>query len=238
MERYRVKPGERVDLSHFDAADTAAFPDGKQAASEAMAALNKRLEDLQERLWAEHRHPVLVVLQGMDTSGKDGVIRHVFEGVNPTGVRVASFNVPTREELDHDFLWRIHARVPGRGEIVIFNRSHYEDVLAARVRGIAPPEVWKARFDHINAFEAPARRAPAPRSSSSSSTSTPTSRKSGCRRARTTRRSAGSSASATWRTGGSGRSTRRPTRRPSPAPAPTARPGTSCPPTRSGTATW
>ena len=154
MEKYRVKPGERVDLSRFDAGETTEFPDGKQAAQKEMASLNERLEDLQERLWAEHRHPVLVVLQGMDTSGKDGVIRHVFEGVNPTGVRVASFNVPTREELDHDFLWRIHPKAPAKGEIVIFNRSHYEDVLAARVRGIVPPEVWRARFDHINAFEA------------------------------------------------------------------------------------
>jgi len=95
----------------------------------------------------------LVVLQGMDTSGKDGVIRRVFEGVNPQGVRVASFKVPTGPELAHDYLWRVHAQVPGRGEIVIFNRSHYEDVLVVRVHNLVPPEVWKRRYDQINHFE-------------------------------------------------------------------------------------
>jgi PPK2 family polyphosphate:nucleotide phosphotransferase len=108
---------------------------------------------LQEALWAEHKHKVLIVLQGMDTSGKDGTIRHVFEGVNPLGVRVASFKAPTPEELDHDFLWRVHPRVPGRGEMVVFNRSHYEDVLAVRVKRLAPPGVWRARYDQINDFE-------------------------------------------------------------------------------------
>ncbi len=108
---------------------------------------------LQESLWAEHRHKVLVVLQGMDTSGKDGTIRHVFEGVNPLGVRVAAFKAPTEEELDHDFLWRVHPKVPGKGEMVIFNRSHYEDVLVARVQKLAPPEVWRRRYDQINDFE-------------------------------------------------------------------------------------
>jgi PPK2 family polyphosphate:nucleotide phosphotransferase len=104
-------------------------------------------------LWAENRHKVLVVLQGMDTSGKDGTIRHVFDGVNPQGVRVASFKAPTPEELSHDFLWRVHPKVPGRGEMVIFNRSHYEDVLAVRVKELAPPKVWKPRYDQINDFE-------------------------------------------------------------------------------------
>jgi PPK2 family polyphosphate:nucleotide phosphotransferase len=89
----------------------------------------------------------------MDTSGKDGVIRHVFEGVNPQGVRVASFKVPTPQELDHDYLWRVHQHTPGRGEIVIFNRSHYEDVLVVRVHNLVPPEVWGRRYEQINAFE-------------------------------------------------------------------------------------
>jgi PPK2 family polyphosphate:nucleotide phosphotransferase len=153
MKKYRVEPGSRVDLSRFDAGDTSAFPDGKDGTKEAFAKLNGRLEELQEMLWAERRHKVLVVLQGMDTSGKDGTIRHVFEGVNPSGVRVAAFKAPTPEELDHDFLWRIHPKVPGRGEMVIFNRSHYEDVLAARVLELVPREVWEARYDQINGFE-------------------------------------------------------------------------------------
>jgi PPK2 family polyphosphate:nucleotide phosphotransferase len=151
--RYRVKPGSRVDLSRLDAGDTSAFPGGKSDTKEIFEKLNGRLEELQEMLWAEGRHKVLVVLQGMDTSGKDGTIRHVFDGVNPLGVRVASFKAPTPEELGHDFLWRVHPQVPGRGELVIFNRSHYEDVLAVRVKELAPPEVWKARYGQINDFE-------------------------------------------------------------------------------------
>lgn len=153
MERYRVEPGSKVDLSKMDAGSTEGFKGGKKDGGEKLLELNGRLDALQEALWAEHRHKVLVVLQGMDTSGKDGTIRHVFEGVNPLGVRVAAFKTPTEEELDHDFLWRVHSKVPGRGEIVIFNRSHYEDVLAARVRGIVPPEVWRPRYDQINDFE-------------------------------------------------------------------------------------
>lgn len=153
MKRYRVEPGSKVDLSRIDAADTSAFPGGKKDTAEVFAKLNDRLEELQEMLWAENRHKVLVVLQGMDTSGKDGTISHVFDGVNPLGVRVASFKAPTPEELGHDFLWRVHPKVPGRGELVIFNRSHYEDVLAVRVKELAPPEVWKPRYDQIVDFE-------------------------------------------------------------------------------------
>jgi PPK2 family polyphosphate:nucleotide phosphotransferase len=148
-----VEPGSQVDLSRIDAADTSAFPGGKSETKEVFAKLNDRLEELQEMLWAESRHKVLVVLQGMDTSGKDGTIRHVFDGVNPLGVRVASFKAPTPEELAHDFLWRVHPKVPGSGELVIFNRSHYEDVLAVRVKELAPPKVWKPRYDQINDFE-------------------------------------------------------------------------------------
>ena len=95
----------------------------------------------------------MVVLQAMDTGGKDGVIRHVFDGVNPQGVKVASFKKPTPIELSHDYLWRVHQNTPGKGEIVIFNRSHYEDVLVVRVHNLVPPEVWQKRYDHINAFE-------------------------------------------------------------------------------------
>lgn len=153
MDRYRVKPGSPVTLSEIDASSTAAFKGGKKDVEPVFVDLNDKLEELQELLWAEHRHKVLVVLQGMDTSGKDGVIRHVFDGVNPTGVRVASFKAPSPEELDHDFLWRVHPKVPGSGELVIFNRSHYEDVVAVRVRKLAPEKVWRQRYDQISDFE-------------------------------------------------------------------------------------
>ena len=153
MKRYRVKPGAKINLAKFDAGSTAGFKGNKKDAEERLLELNDRLEVLQEALWAEHRHKVLIVLQGMDTSGKDGTIRHVFEGVNPLGVRVAAFKAPNEDEFDHDFLWRVHPKVPGRGEMVIFNRSHYEDVLVVRARKLAPPEVWRPRYAQINDFE-------------------------------------------------------------------------------------
>jgi PPK2 family polyphosphate:nucleotide phosphotransferase len=153
MKRYRVEPGSPVDLTKIDPGSTEAFKGGKKDAEKVFPKLNARLEDFQELLWAEHRHKVLIVLQGMDTSGKDGTIRHVFEGVNPTGVRVASFKAPSPEELEHDFLWRVHSKVPGAGEMVIFNRSHYEDVLVVRVRNLAPEAVWGKRYGQINDFE-------------------------------------------------------------------------------------
>jgi PPK2 family polyphosphate:nucleotide phosphotransferase len=153
MKRYRVKPGTRVDLGEHAPDDRSGFDGTKDDARQVLQKLNERLTELQEMLYAERRHKVLVVLQGMDTSGKDGSIRHVFEGVNPQGVRVAAFKAPTPLELDHDYLWRIHQPVPGKGEIVIFNRSHYEDVLVVRVHNLVPPEVWKRRYEQINAFE-------------------------------------------------------------------------------------
>ena len=153
MERYRVKPGTLVKLSEYDAGDTGELQGGKDAAQEKLGRLTKKVETLQELLYAEHKHKVLIVLQGMDTCGKDGTIRDVFEGVNPQGVRVASFKVPTPEELDHDYLWRVHRQVPGKGEITIFNRSHYEDVLVVRVHALVPEAVWERRFRQINDFE-------------------------------------------------------------------------------------
>jgi PPK2 family polyphosphate:nucleotide phosphotransferase len=153
MNRYRVKPDQQVDLSRWDADDGGDCPGGKNAASEETEQLNGRLEALQELLYAEHKHKVLLILQGMDTSGKDGVIRHVFDGVNPQGVRVACFKVPTPAELDHDYLWRVHPHTPGRGEMVIFNRSHYEDVLVVRVHQIVAEETWRRRYRHICEFE-------------------------------------------------------------------------------------
>lgn len=153
MNRYRVEPGSLVDLSQWDPGDESSFDVKKDEADEVLERLNHELESLQELLYAEHKHKILVVLQAMDSGGKDGTIRHVFEGVNPQGVRVAAFKAPTPEELDHDYLWRIHKQTPGRGEMVIFNRSHYEDVLVVRVHELVPEEVWARRYAQINHFE-------------------------------------------------------------------------------------
>ncbi len=111
------------------------------------------LQELQRVLWAEGKHSLLIVLQAMDAGGKDGTIRHVFRGVNPQGCQVTSFKVPTKEELSHDYLWRIHKATPRRGYMGIFNRSHYEDVLVVRVHDLVPPEIWKQRYEQINHFE-------------------------------------------------------------------------------------
>ncbi len=152
-KRYRIEPGQKIDLQDYDPQETKAWDDDKDDAKEKLDRLNTRLETLQELLYAEGKRRLLIVLQGMDTAGKDSTIRRVFEGVNPQGVRVASFKVPTPQEMAHDYLWRIHKQVPGSGEIVIFNRSHYEDVLVVRVHNLAPPEVWGKRYDQINDFE-------------------------------------------------------------------------------------
>jgi len=151
--RYLVPPGKNINLSDWDPQSTPAWKSDKDAAEKRILELNNELEALQELLFAQGKHKILIVLQGMDTSGKDGVIRRVFEGVNPQGVRVASFKVPTAPELARDYLWRVHQQVPGRGEIVIFNRSHYEDVLVVRVHNLVSSEQWKLRYDHINHFE-------------------------------------------------------------------------------------
>ncbi len=153
MDRYRVQPGTEIDLHSWDPRDDAAFDGEKKAGKQVLRLLRKRLEDLQELLYAEGKHKVLMVLQAIDTGGKDGTIRKVFDGVNPQGVKVANFKRPTREELAHDYLWRVHKHTPAHGEIVVFNRSHYEDVLVVRVHNLVPPEVWRRRYDHINAFE-------------------------------------------------------------------------------------
>lgn len=153
MEEYLVQPGKKVKLSDWDPDDNGGIDDGKTESKPEFDRLNRRLEELQELLYAESKHKILIVLQATDTGGKDGTIRHVFDRVNPQGVKVASFKKPTHLELDHDFLWRIHQRVPGTGEMVIFNRSHYEDVLVVRVHELVPEERWRKRFDHINAFE-------------------------------------------------------------------------------------
>lgn len=150
---YRITKGEGFQLSRFKPSDTATFEQGKKQAESRFLELNQQLEALQELLHADKRHRLLVVLQGMDTSGKDGAIRHIFDRTNPAGVRVAAFKKPSATELAHDYLWRVHAQVPESGEIVIFNRSHYEDVLVARVDNLVPEKRWKARYRHIREFE-------------------------------------------------------------------------------------
>jgi PPK2 family polyphosphate:nucleotide phosphotransferase len=151
--RYMVKPRGRFDLEKLDPGDTSGFDGDEDHALEVSKQLDRRLDRLQERLYAEHKHKVLIVLQAMDTGGKDGTIRRIFQGMNPSGVRVAHFKEPTPQELDHDFLWRVHAQVPGRGEIVIFNRSHYEGVLVERVHHLVSKEVCRQRYGQINDFE-------------------------------------------------------------------------------------
>ena len=147
----RIEPGTRVRLQDHDPAATAGLD--KKAGRERFEELNAELDVLQEELHAAGTHSVLMVLQGMDTSGKDGAIRNVMTNLNPQGVRVESFKVPTDEDLAHDFLWRVHKVTPGKGMFGIFNRSHYEDVLVVRVHDLVPREVWKQRYEQINAFE-------------------------------------------------------------------------------------
>ena len=147
----RIAPGTRVRLAHRDPAAT--FGHDKASSVAATQGQLTRLGDLQDRLWAESRHAVLVVLQGIDAAGKDGTINKVMEAFNPQGCPVTSFKVPSAEELAHGYLWRIHQHVPKKGEIGIFNRSHYEDVLVVRVHGIVPEGVWSSRYGQINEFE-------------------------------------------------------------------------------------
>lgn len=151
FSRHQVEPGSEVDLNAFDPGTTpgASRDEGERALPE----LNARLGSLVQQLWADQRFALLVILQGMDASGKDGTVRKVFAGVNPLGCRVFSFKRPTPEELGHDFLWRVHARCPRRGEVVVFNRSQYEDVGIVRVHDLVPRKTWSARFDQINDFE-------------------------------------------------------------------------------------
>jgi PPK2 family polyphosphate:nucleotide phosphotransferase len=151
--QFRVPPGSMVSLDAHDPDSKAGFDGGKKDGKAALLALNDQLSALQKRLWAESTQKLLVVLQATDTGGKDGTIRKVFTGVNPQGVKVHPFGKPTKEELAHDYLWRIHQQTPANGQITVFNRSHYEDVLAVRVRELAPRGRWERRYHHINEFE-------------------------------------------------------------------------------------
>ena len=147
-----VPPGTKVKLADWDPDETFGFKKGSKAEG-VMERTIARLDDLQNLLWAGKEHAILVVLQSPDAGGKDGTIRHVISGMSPQGCHVTSFRPPTPEELAHDFLWRVHKVVPRKGDIGIFNRSHYEDVLVVRVRGLAPRSVWSRRYDEINTFE-------------------------------------------------------------------------------------
>ena len=153
VKAFRVDPGDDLDLSDHDTRATVGWDGDKEQGKAAALAANARLEALQELLYAEGKRRVLVVLQAMDTGGKDSTIRHVFDGVNPQGVKVASFKKPTEEELAHDYLWRAHAVVPADGQLTVFNRSHYEDVLVVRVHDLVPEERWRKRYGHIRDFE-------------------------------------------------------------------------------------
>jgi PPK2 family polyphosphate:nucleotide phosphotransferase len=150
---YRVPAGTEVRLADWPTADDRLFPGGKTEGEGALGALNERLADLQQMLYASSSHRMLVVLQGMDTSGKDGTIKHVFKSINPLGVSVANFKRPSDTELAHDYLWRVHAHTPPQGHITIFNRSHYEDVLPVRVHALVPAKVWLKRYRHLREFE-------------------------------------------------------------------------------------
>ncbi len=149
---YPVPLGAQVDLSGYDPDDTGPFQ-GKSEVNRQIEANLEHMAELQELMFAEGKHALLIVLQAMDGGGKDSTILHVMRGFNPQGCHVASFGVPTKEELAHDFLWRIHVHAPQRGFVSIFNRSHYEDVLIVRVNELVPASVWQARYEHINAFE-------------------------------------------------------------------------------------
>jgi PPK2 family polyphosphate:nucleotide phosphotransferase len=148
---HRLEGDRRIKLADFDPVDDAGLK--REQAEKKTAKIIEELIDLQELLYAARRQSLLIILQGRDTSGKDGVIRHVAGPLNSQSCSVSSFKVPTEEELAHDFLWRIHAQTPRLGEIKIFNRSHYEDVLVARVHKLVSTEVWRSRYSHINEFE-------------------------------------------------------------------------------------
>ena len=153
MQLDPIPPGTAPTLDDAAAKPPRKKSSDKKALREELATLGEEMAELQEALYAESRRALLVVLQARDTAGKDGAIRHVFGLVNPMGVEITSFKAPTPAELSHDYLWRVHQRVPGRGMMGVFNRSHYEDVLVVRVHGLVPEDVWRARYDQINAFE-------------------------------------------------------------------------------------
>ena len=152
LKKLIVKPGSDVRLKHFDPSYHGKQESHKSALAEIKKNLQK-MEQLQYLMYAENKHSVLIVLQGLDAAGKDGVVRHVLSGMNPSGCVSSNFKQPTAKELAHDFLWRVHPHVPTKGSVAIFNRSHYEDVLVVRVHDLVPEKVWSKRYDEINDFE-------------------------------------------------------------------------------------
>ena len=149
---FLVPSGAQINLADYDPGFSADYQTKRDTKVE-LKRNTKRLQELQQVMWAEGKHALLIVLQALDAGGKDGTIRHVMRGVNPQGCQVTSFKVPTKEELDHDYLWRVHKATPRRGYIGIFNRSHYEDVLVVRVHDLVPDVVWQQRYEQINHFE-------------------------------------------------------------------------------------
>jgi PPK2 family polyphosphate:nucleotide phosphotransferase len=155
VEQFRVKPGARIRLEDFDPAAAKGFSKAERQEIERLQLIDEEqhLRDLHERLFAEGRQALLIILLAMDTGGKDSTVDRIFSGINPQGCQVVSFRAPTEEELDHDFLWRIHYRVPRKGRIGIFNRSHYEDVTVVRVLGLIDNDELQRRLGHIRDFE-------------------------------------------------------------------------------------
>jgi PPK2 family polyphosphate:nucleotide phosphotransferase len=152
-DRWRVPPGTASFLDSVDPAGADGAPGDKEQTKAMFPDLRTQLRDLQERFWAERRQSLLIVLQALDAGGKDGTVKHLFRGMNPVGTKVISFRAPSEVELSHDFLWRVHHHTPGKGEVAVFNRSHYEDVLVVRVHALVPEDVWRRRYDLINDFE-------------------------------------------------------------------------------------
>lgn len=152
-DRYRVPPDTLVKLDKWETREKPLYDMKKEESWPVMAGLRAQLHDLQKVLYAEGKHKVLIVIQAMDTGGKDGCIRHVFSSIDPQGIMVTPFKGPSEEELAHDYLWRIHQHCPAAGHLAIFNRSHYEDIIAVRVKKLAPQEVWERRYEHIRNFE-------------------------------------------------------------------------------------
>lgn len=152
VETLKVDPGSKVTLGNVDPGYCGNLASRETAVPEMLFQLGK-MDHLQKIMYAERKHSLLIVLQGLDAGGKDGVVRHILTGMNPAGCRVIAFKQPSPKDLAHDFLWRVHPHVPGRGEVVVFNRSHYEDVLVVRVHDVVPVHVWSKRYDLINNFE-------------------------------------------------------------------------------------
>ena len=150
---YRISKQQDISLKDFSTDVSQKYEWNKKSARDHLQKINEKLFEYQRRIFVGKKHKVLIVLQGMDTSGKNGVIRNVFRGLNSQTIQVASFEKPTAIELRHDYLWRVHQRVPADGEIVVFDRSHYEDILAVRVNQLKPMSIWEKRYQHINDFE-------------------------------------------------------------------------------------